>query len=383
MIYLDNAATSFPKPLPVMERVIAAIVNGLGNPGRSSHPLSRAAAEEVFGAREAIAALIGLSSPENVVFTSGATAALNLAILGTVCALEKRVFRPLVVTSPLEHNSVLRPLFRLENMGRIRLRILPLNEKAEPDDSLLSSLRPHLLVLSSRSNVTGITPNLKRIASFTKESGTVYIADVAQALGTGEFRFPEIGADILCAPGHKGLYGMMGGGFLAVNETSPVLPEAILSGGSGNDSFNPSMPEYLPERLEAGTLPLPAIVSMRAGADFLQKIGCDRIRAHEKRLKRLLVEGISTMPEYTLYHPWAELGPVLLNHRRKDSQHVAQRLEEEGIFARAGFHCAPLAHRALGTEARGALRLSPGFFTREEEIYQTLRSLEKIGKEIG
>lgn len=377
MIYLDNAATTFPKPREVVEKTIRAVTGPWGNPGRSSHPLSVDSANAVFDARESVATLLGLKECENLVFTGGATQALNMAIQGAVEALEQKKHQPVVVTDPLEHNSVLRPLYRLERQGRIRLHLLSPNPFGDLPLDTLWALRPDLAVFTARSNLTGHRFSLSRAAEKTKPFGTLWIVDGAGAVGEMGCSFQETGAHVICGSGHKGLFGLMGGGFLAVSPTSPVIPEAILCGGSGNDSFNPRMPENLPERLEAGTLPLPAILSMGAGAEFLLKLGLDTVTRHERRIKRMLCEGILNLPRYTVYEPQYPDGPLLINHKTLPPEILAKNLEEDGIYTRAGFHCAPLGHRYLSTSPTGALRLSPGLFTREDEILKTLDALAK------
>ncbi len=378
MIYLDNAATSFPKPEKVLLKTCAALCSPLGNPGRSGHQFSKRSAEMIFSARETLARLLGLSKSENIVFTGGATLALNLAICGTVGEIEKKHPTPLVVTTVFEHNSVLRPLFLLEKRGKIRLRILsPSRTGTLLEEDLLRS-PPHILVLTLRSNVTGRDFSSKRLSSLLVPFGTVIIGDGAQIVGGEGATFRESGVHILCAPGHKGLLGIMGAGFLALSDNCPITPEALISGGTGGDTFNPMMPALLPERLEAGTLPVPAIFSMGLGAQFLMQKGLVSITRHERELKKILIKGLINLPSYRLYEPWFADGPLLINHQKIPSEEAARILGEKGVLVRGGFHCAPLAHRYLGTEKEGALRLSPGIFTTKEEIFEALNILESL-----
>lgn len=377
MIYLDNAATSFPKPFSVRKAAREIVEIPLGNPGRSGHALSLKSADIVFEAREAIARLVGSRRPENVVLTSGATAALNIAILGTVAALRKRIPRPLVVTSVFEHNSVLRPLYFLENAGLCALKILsPDRSGSFPLRELLSP-PPDLFVLTCRSNLTGRTFPLKELSHMVKRYGATVISDAAQGLGDGDFTFSSTGADMLCGAGHKGLFGLMGAGFLAVSEHSAVLPEAIFSGGSGADSFHSFMPEILPERLEAGTLPVPAIAAMAKGAEFVFKEGKE-IHRIKKQNKKRLTEGILSLKNYIVYEPEFDSGPLLINHRTLSPEEIAKRLSQNDVYVRQGFHCAPLAHRFLGTENQGAVRLSPGPFNTVREMDQVVGLLADI-----
>ena len=378
MIYLDNAATSFPKPKSVVSAVSRAVGGALGNPGRSGHRLSRNSAEKVFSAREEIARLVGLEKSENVVFTGGATAALNTAIYGCVSALRKNGAVPKVVTSVFEHNSVLRPLFLLEKKGLIRLSVLSPESGGELPLADLLSPAPQLAVLTLRSNVTGHSFDIKRLSRLLAPYGTVMIADAAQALGSGVCTFDSSGAHIICAPGHKGLLGIMGGGFLALSDHCPILPDAVFRGGGGGSPFQKEPAGLLPERLEAGTLPVPAIISMYEGALYLQKRGLENIADHERALKARLYRGVSSMRRYTVYEPQYADGPLLIKHQAIPSEEAAHRLAEKGLFLRGGFHCAPLAHRFLGTAEQGALRLSVGPFNTPQQIDRALNILESI-----
>lgn len=378
MIYLDNAATSFPKPREVIRETAQVLSSPLGNPGRSGHKMSLESTRLIFQAREDLAVLLSLKKSENIVFTGGATASLNLAIQGSVEEKRRVDPNPLVVTSVFEHNSVLRPLFSLEKKGKIRLRILSPEPGGNLPFSQLLHPIPSILVLTCRSNITGHSFSLKSILPHLKSQGTLVILDAAQALGGTGCTMLETGADILCAPGHKGLLGIMGGGIMAFSDTCPILPEAILSGGSGIDSFDPFMPRYLPERLEAGTLPLPAIVSMSAGARFLTKLGLEEVTHREREVKKILLEGIANLRDYVLYEPKYPDGPLLFNRKGMGSEALADALERHGILARAGFHCAPLAHRFLGTEETGGVRLSPGPFTTKKDVLRTLEILYRL-----
>lgn len=377
MIYLDNAATSFPKPQSVLLATREAIGGPLGNPGRSGHAFSQNSAEAVFSAREEIARLLNLKKAENIVFTAGTTAALNIAILGSVSALRRYHPLPRVVSSVFEHNSVLRPLFFLERHGLIRLSVLAPERNGDLPLAQIVSPPPQLLVLTLRSNVTGRSFDTLRLSRLLAPYGTLIIADGAQAVGSLGCSFEENGAHILCAPGHKGLLGIMGGGFMAFSEHCPLLPDAILSGGGGN-AFHPEMPLLLPERFEAGTLPVPAIISMREGARFLQRQGLASVTARERSLKDRLRRGIASLDQYTLYEPWFDDGPLLINHKTLPSEEAAGLLAAKGLMLRGGFHCAPLAHRWLGTEESGALRLSPGPFNTARQMDHALNILESI-----
>ncbi len=378
MIYLDNAATSYPKPVSVLRETLNTLTAPLGNPGRSGHSASLFSGNVVFRARESLAQLIGLNRCERIVFTSGATAALNLAITGTCLALCEKGHTPFVVTSVFEHNSVLRPLFSLEKKGLIQLSVLSPEKDGNLSAEYLERTRPDVVAVTCKSNTTGHLFPLRPVFDRLRRKGCIVILDAAQAMGSQICTFADTGASILCAAGHKGLFGMMGGGFLALREDLPLLPEPILLGGSGSETFNPSMPSVLPDLLEAGTLPVPAIASMDAGARFLLREGVQGIWEKEKEDKRILTEGILNLPGFLLYEPEYKSGPVLFNRIGVKAEELAALLAEKGIMARAGFHCAPLAHRYLGSETSGAVRLSPGLFTEKKDLYRTLFVLSKL-----
>lgn len=331
----------------------------------------------IFSAREKVSKLMGLA-PERIVFTSGATAALNIAVFGSVKNLEKRGIRPRVCTTPFEHNSVLRPLFHLEKEGRIELFVLRPKEDGNLREKDLLSLLPDIFVFTLKSNVTGHRFFLRPALEKLKARGCILIGDGAQSVGCGVCTPKSEGVHILCASGHKGLLGIMGGGFMALSPECETLPEPLFFGGSGSESFDPDMPRLPPERFEAGTLPLPAIVSMGAGADFLLREGVERIEKREREAKKLLLEGLFQMPRYTVYEPWYPDGPVLVNHCALSPFEVEKSLSEKGVLVRSGFHCAPLAHRFLGTEKRGAVRLSVGPFTTKKEVVEALFHLSRL-----
>ncbi len=375
MIYFDNAATSWPKPKAVSAAMERLLSFPLGNPGRTSHPPGLRSAEIIFRARENADRLLGMGQPERIAFFGGATAALNSALCGTVAVLEKEASPVPVFTTVFEHNAVLRPLYALEDAGRITLKILT-------PGSLLPALKktpPRLLVMTLCSNVSGHVFPLAEISRLCKKSGTILIADAAQA--AGHVPLPDLfdKVDMLCAPGHKGLMGWMGAGFLAVHPASPVVPEAVFSGGSGTEPQSREMPRLLPERLEAGTLPVLSIASLSFGIEFLlERDGVERIARHERALKKRLTEGLSVIRGITLYEPEATDGPVLYNRRGVDPEQEARGLLSAGICTRSGFHCAPLAHAYLGTGEKGAVRLSPGYFSTERQVEEALRCIQRL-----
>ena len=375
MIYLDNAATSWPKPPSVRRAAERILSRPLGNPGRSGHPPAAEAAGIVYRARESAARLLGMEAPERVCFFGGATQALNAAVLGTAAALSKDGGRISVCATVFEHNAVLRPLYALEKAGRIRLEIL------EPAAVLprLERAPPRLLALTLVSNVTGWAPPLAEISRLCRRAGCVLLADASQAAGHMPLEEAFARTDLLCAPGHKGLFGMMGAGFLAIRPGAPVIPEAVFTGGSGSLPQSRAMPDLLPERLEAGTLPVAALATLAAGIDFVLERDPRAIRDRERALKRRLTEGLSVIPGVTVFQPEEPDGPLLYRRRGVESEAEAGRLAESGVCARAGFHCAPLAHAYLATGQSGAVRLSPGLFNTTGEIDAALRLISRAG----
>lgn len=373
MIYLDNAATSYPKPKAVTANLTRLLTRPLGNPGRGSHPPGKTSSEIVFHARENVARLLGMEAPERVAFFGGATAALNTAVRGTVAALGRGEGPLSVYTTVFEHNAVLRPLYALEDEGKIRLSVLT-------PEALLPALRrgkPDLLAITLCGNVSGHVFPLEEIAPVCRRQGTVILADAAQAAGLLPLEDVFRRVDILCAPGHKGLFGMMGAGFLAVRPDAPLIPEAVFTGGSGAQPQSRGMPDLLPERLEAGTLPVIPIAALSYGVDFVLARGVEAIRARERENRKRLIEGLSVIPGVTVYEPGEKDGPVLYNRRGSDPESEARGLESAGICVRAGFHCAPLAHAYLATGDRGAVRLSPGYFTTAQQIEETLKVISR------
>ena len=357
MIYLDNAATTYPKPRCVYRRLKRVLHRAGGNPGRSSHRAAFLAAEEIYGAREAIAELVCFDSPERIVFTSGATHALNLAI---------HALRPgHVIYSEREHNSVIRPVAALERGGcghavfRVKGDILCEMERAMTPDT-------DLCVLSLCSNVTGECFPLPVLREFRKRHPEVrVILDGSQWLGHLPFSLKDSLCEVLCAPSHKALFGIQGAGFAAFTKEGGYEP--LLFGGSGNESENENMPALLPERLEAGTLPTPAIGTLGEGARYLLSEGLQTVAQRLGTLTRGLYDRLRAVKGITLL---SENGFAIAAFRFKElpSTTVADFLDRRGIAVRAGLHCAPLAHAALGTPEGGAVRVSFGPFNTLQEV---------------
>lgn len=375
--YLDHAATSFPKPKSVLQEVFRVAAE-CTNPGRGGHILSRKSGLVLEDARERLAEFLHTRNSENIIFTAGATQGLNMAILGTVASLRQTKRRPCVLTSTLEHNSVSRPLFSLEEKGEISLRFFsPSQNGSESDYYRFLTAFPgtDLVVLTACSNTTGHVFPLEKIVSYSHSHGVPVILDGAQLIGSEDFSLDGVGADIVCIPSHKGLLGIPGAGIMAFSSGTLLLPEVILSGGSGKDSRSPFMPSDLPERFEAGTLPLPSIAGMAAGARFLSSYGLQAVSEHERALKCLLLDGLQNIPNVRLYDPASKQGPILFTVRGTSVADFSDFLDQRGVCCRAGLHCSPLSHQFFGTEKEGAIRLSVGLSTTRKDVDYALRAI--------
>lgn len=380
MIYFDNAATSWPKPEIVYEKTMEAMKDFGANPGRSGHAMSLKMDREIFTARAKVAEFFGGDNPLNLIFSKNCTDALNIAIKG---AYKEKSH---VITSALEHNSVLRPLVHLRDEGHIELTIVEAKEKGmlNPED-FKKAIRDNtdLCVITGMSNLIGTITPLDEIIKVLKEKDIFVIVDGAQCVGYLDIDVKKQNIDIFCFPGHKSLLGPMGTGGLYVN-TDRVL-RTVEEGGTGSFSQDLNMPKIYPDRLEGGTLNGPSIVGLGYGIDFINKTGLKKIREHENAHRNKFIEGVKNIPGIELYGPLDERqGPVVtLNLEGIDSSALAYKLDQDyGIATRAGFHCAPLAHKAIGTEEKGAVRFSFSYFNTDEEIDKGIEALKNISNEV-
>jgi len=372
MIYLDNAATTFPKPECVVSEIKKCITEYCGNPGRSGHILSLRAAEKVFACREALSSFFGSSKPENVIFTLNTTYAINLAI--------EMFYEPgaHVLISNMEHNSVFRPIVKLQKNEKISYSIFnvlqpttlilqEINNKIRPDTKLL--------VMLHASNICGRSFPIREIGKLCKEKKITFIVDAAQSAGKIPIHIEDDHIDALCAPAHKGLYGPQGVGFVLLGKKLPV--RNFIAGGNGVDSLSADMGTYIPESFEAGTLPTPAIAGLHAAIQWLERIGIQTIQQKEMHLTEALKERLLSIPNGFLYQEdQFSNGILLYNDKRFTSAALSNILNKANICTRSGFHCAPLAHATLGTGNSGALRISTGYFNSLKEIdtiYNVLR----------
>jgi len=373
VIYLDNAATTYPKPPAVIEAVRRHVAEYGGNPGRGAHRLSLRAAEAVYACRESLSALLGLHAPEGIVFTENTTYALNMLLKGFLKESDH------VLISELEHNAVYRPLWRLGESRGVTFSVFPVVGKSIPQ--LLQGIEDRIgprtvaVITTHASNICSVTLPLREIGALCRRRGLRFFVDAAQSAGRLPIDMRAMGIDALAAPGHKSLLGIQGCGFLALSPTLQL--DTLLEGGSGVHSRLPTMPVELPERLEAGTLPVPAIAALAAGVSFLRELGQAEIERREKALFLATKERLSALPDVVIHQP-EEAGAVLLFHRKgEDATAVAAALDRAGIAVRAGLHCAPLAHKALGTPEEGAVRVSFGPFNTlsdADALWQALKA---------
>ncbi|MGN0536575.1 MAG: aminotransferase class V-fold PLP-dependent enzyme [Acutalibacteraceae bacterium] len=374
MIYLDNSATTFPKPDSVNRAVNNALREYGANPGRGGHRMAMRASEEIFKTRTMAAEFFN-ADVENVIFTSGCTASLNTVISGVLKADDH------VVVSALEHNAVMRPLKNLEKIGvtYTEAAVFP-KENDKTLDAFRNAInaKTRMIICTHASNVWGIRLPIERIAALAHEYGLLFCVDAAQSGGIFPIDVKNTGIDYLCLAGHKGLYSSMGVGMLIVN--SQTIPEPLIFGGTGSNSYLAEQPKELPDRFEAGTLNFAGIVGLNAGMKFIKRHGQDNILRHETELMLRLHKQLSAIPYVKLYlsPPTSDYFAPLLsfNIEGVDSETVAQYLDKNGIAVRAGLHCTPAAHRFMHTEDIGVVRISPSFFTKREEIdflAQTIR----------
>lgn len=377
MIYFDHAATSLPKPPEVLDAVTTALQT-YGGAGRGVHQAAMNANRNVFAARAAVASLFG-STPEQVAFTANATHSLNLAIDGLLDASDH------AICTALDHNSVLRPLYRLEKKG-MDLSIIPADQRGHLDyDAFKRSMKANTkaVVCTHASNLTGAIVDLSFIQAFCREHGLLLIVDAAQTAGVLDIKVARDGIDVLCFTGHKGLMGPQGTGGLVVRQ-GLAFP-SLYVGGSGTDSYAKTHPSRMPEALEAGTRNGPGIAGLLAGIQFIQRVGLGNIKAKSDALCRYFVDGLATIDGVKCYgDPEApHVAIVALNIWDLDASYVSQILADEySICTRPGAHCAPLAHAALGTKKQGAVRFSFGLTNTEAEIDKAIEAIKTIVEDL-
>lgn len=381
LIYFDNAATSYPKPKLVLKAVNEAIVKYGGNPGRSGHLLSYNTAEKIYSVRKSYADFFGIKT-ENVVFCSNCTHALNMAIKGIAEAGCH------IITTNLEHNSVIRPLKSLENNKRITFDIVKIYD--DNDDLTLKQVETRItektkaIIATAASNVTGAVLPIKKIGKLCRKRGIYFIVDAAQSAGVLPINLEECCIDILCTAGHKSLFGITGTGLMLVN--TKRLISTIIEGGTGSVSVEETQPIFLPDRFESGTINTVGILSLDAGLRFIKNQGIDNIYEHELSLCKRLYEDLASDKRFKLYGAGIKkdrnVPIVTFNIKGISSTEAVVLLSNMGFALRGGLHCAPNAHKSIGTIENGAIRFSPGVYNKDAEVKLFVNTLYKIAKDI-
>lgn len=377
MVYFNNAATTIKKPDSVVKAVAEAI-SGMGNCGRGANGTSLEAARTIYEAREKIAELFGCSSPERVCFTSNATEALNTALFGLFGAGDH------IISTDLEHNSVLRPLYELERMGA-EVEFLNADKEgnidyAEAEAKIKDSTRA--IVCTHASNLTGNLVDIRKIGDMARKHGILFILDAAQSAGSFPINMEECSISVLCFTGHKAIMGVQGTGGLCVSKGVEIRP--LKMGGTGVQTYLDRQPREYPTRLEAGTLNGPGIAGLLAAVDYIKSIGIDVIHKKEYELMKRFYDGVRDIGKIEVYGDFSgDRAPIVaINVDGYDSGEVSDMLSSEyGIETRAGAHCAPRMHRALGTEKCGAVRFSFGWFNDEKEVDYAICAIRRISDE--
>lgn len=378
MIYLDNAATTFPKPEAVYNAMMDCMKNYCANPGRAGHKLAMKAAREIYDTRENIAKLFNIDNPMNIVFTNNATDSLNLAIKGVVNKGDH------IITTSMEHNSVIRPIKALEKVG-VENTIVQCDEQGFLNiDDLEKAIKPNtkLIVTTHASNVCGTLIDIKSISEIANKHNILYLIDASQTVGVYDIDLKDIKADMLAAPGHKGLLGPQGTGILYIREGLNI--DILKEGGTGSRSEDLFQPDLLPDKYESGTHNTPGIVGLNEGVKFIFKEGIDKIKEHEEELCKYMLERLEEVPNIKIYGPKdanKRASVISINIGNMDSGEITFLLDSEyDIATRSGIHCAPLAHKTLGTLEQGAVRFSIGYFNTKEEIDKAVAALKEIAK---
>jgi cysteine desulfurase family protein len=381
IIYLDNAATSHPKPEGVIQAMAAFMRDVGGNPGRSGHRLSIEAGRVVFEAREKIAALFGIRDSSRVIFGQNATEAINLGLKGLLRSGDH------VITSSMEHNSVMRPLRALEREG-IELTVVPCSREGFlGPEKIQEAIRKNsrLVILNHGSNVVGTLLPISEVGGVCRKHGLLFLVDAAQTAGVIPMDMERNRIDLLAFTGHKALFGPQGTGGLVIGErVNEKNIEPLKRGGTGSRSELEEQPDFLPDLCESGTPNTVGLAGLRAGVEYVVGIGLEKIRIHERDLTQQLIQGLLAIPEAVVYGSGdakKQCATVSFNLKNWAPSDLSFRLDEEfGILTRVGLHCAPAAHRTIGTFPKGTVRVSMSYLNTEEEITQTLQAVKTLAR---
>ncbi len=375
-IYLDNAATSFPKPESVYKAVSDTLRKYGSSPGRGGHKMSIQTERIIFDVRERIASFFNIPSSSNVIFTFNVTMGINLALKGFLKAGDH------VLTSSMEHNAVMRPLKRLEKEGISKTVVKCSNEGFLNPKDIEKEIKPNtkLIVITHASNVVGTILPIREVGEIAKKKGIAFLLDAAQSAGLLPIDVQKDNIDMLGCTGHKSLFGPQGTGFLYIKDGLDVKP--LIEGGTGSNSESDEMPSFMPDRYQAGTLNTPGIAGLGAGIEFIQNEGLKNIRDKELHLTTEIMNGLKDIKGVKLYgslNPSDRVAVISFNIEGKDPAEVGNILNEKyDIMSRVGLHCAPNAHRTIGTFPEGTVRVSAGYFNTEDDINKLIKAVKDI-----
>lgn len=379
MIYFDNAATSYPKPDVVYDE-INRVMRSCGNPGRGSHKMAIESGKYILDARQEICQLFNIKNPMRVVFTLNTTDSLNIALKGFLKSGDH------VITSSMEHNSMIRPLMALKDNQGVDLTIVDCDPMGNIDiEDIRKAIKSNtkLIAMIHASNVTGTLLPIREIGRIAREMGIYFLVDAAQTAGNYPIDVEKDNIDMLAFPGHKSLFGPQGTGGLYIRDT--IKLKTIKEGGTGSNSEKIYQPDMMPDMLESGTPNTPGIAGLKEGVKFIRNVGIENIRQHEKELTGRFIEGVEEIPNLILYgnkDPEKQVGVVSVNIKDIDSGEVSYILDKVyDIATRSGLHCSSLAHKTLGTLKRGTVRFGIGYFNTKDEIDIATKALYTIAKQ--
>ncbi|HOK63079.1 MAG TPA: aminotransferase class V-fold PLP-dependent enzyme [Soehngenia sp.] len=380
MYYFDNAATTFPKPDRVYDKVYEAMKEFGANPGRSGHKMALKANREVYDARVLISKFFNIEDPFNLIFTSNCTMALNMAIIGTLREGDH------VITTSMEHNSVLRPIKHLEQLGIENTIVYADKNGYITKDSILKAVKTNtkMIAITHVSNLTGTIMPIEEIGELAKAKGILFLVDASQSSGVIPIDVNKNNIDFLAFPGHKGLLGPQGTGGLFIRDG--LKTDAIIKGGTGSESYSIYQPEIMPDKFESGTLNMPGIVGLKEGINYIIETGIENIRKKEEELSKFFVEELRKIEGVKIYGPTditQRTAVIPINILDMDSSEISYILDDRyDIYVRPGLHCAPLAHETIGTMEQGAVRFSFGPFNTEEEVEYLIKAIYEITKQM-
>ena len=377
IIYLDNAASTWPKPPAVKDMMAEAIEDYAANPGRGGHTLAMKASKAVFRTRVQLSRLFGIQNPNNLFFYLNATQALNQAIKGFLKSGDH------VISSSVEHNSVRRPIEFMRKTSQVEATFIePRDDHHFYVEDFAKAIQPNtrLLVVSHASNLTGVILPVAELGKLAKERGITFLVDASQSAGVLPIHVEEMHIDMLAFPGHKGLYGPQGTGGLYVHNDIDLVP--LIHGGTGSQSEAIEQPTTRPDRYESGTVNTVGLAGLQAGVSFVMEKGVENIRQHEWDLVKQTIAQLQEIPGVQVYGPGIEterVGVVAFNVGEVDASEVSFILDQQyGIATRSGYHCTPLGHQTAGTEQRGAVRASFGIFNSDKDVEALIDAVKEI-----